>query len=196
MLYKWRSAISAKQWRVSVTSTVKQLPHRLPHSKDTEWHPQICIASLSTSYYSIVNATKISVRIHIFRQTWLSCHILDRSMAAAGFLLHQTCLVSLFSGALGISNPFSCLALSTNLIPLLVVLYISSSVSCAIRPFWINSGRYSFNCTYERYALYIILVLVAPPFAASKIWEASSVLLLYFIRINLWQALRVYIQAR
>jgi hypothetical protein len=29
------------------------------------------------------------------------------------------------------------------------------------------------------------LVLVAPPFAASKILEASSVLLLYFILINL-----------
>src|SRR5919198_4639991 len=85
-------------------------------------------------YYKISVATTISVRIHIFRQTWLSCHISDRWMAAAGFLLHQTCLVSLFSGALGISNPFSCLALSTNLIPLLVVLYISSSVSCAIRP--------------------------------------------------------------
>ena len=37
----------------------------------------------------------------------------------------------------------------------------------------------------EKLALYIILVLVAPPFAASKILEASSVLLLYFILIHL-----------
>src|SRR5918993_418633 len=79
----------------------------------------------------------------------------------------------------------NCLELSRNLIPLLVVRYISPSISRAMRPFLINIARYSFNCAYERNALYIILVLVAPPFAASKILEVSSVLLLYFIVINL-----------
>jgi hypothetical protein len=100
---------------------------------------QLCFTRMPppflSPYYQILNATKISVRIHIFRQTWSSCHILDRLMAAGDFLHHhQTCLVSLFSGALGMSNPLSCLELSTNLIPLLVVRY-TPSVSCAMRPF-------------------------------------------------------------
>ena len=147
-------------------------------------------------YYKILSATTISVRIHIFRQTWLSCHISDRWMAARGFLHHQTCLISLFSGALEASSPSSCLELSRNLRPLCVVRYVSPSILCAMRPFWINIARYSFNCAYERNALYIILVLVAPPIAASKISEVTSVLPLYFILINLWWATRLYMQAR
>lgn len=86
-------------------------------------------------YYQILKATTISVRIHIFRQTWSSCHILDRWMAAVDFLHHQTYLVILSSGALGVSNPAICLELSRNLNPLLVVRYISPSTSCDMRPF-------------------------------------------------------------
>ena len=92
-------------------------------------------AHYSRLYYQILSATTISVHIHIFRQTWSSCHISDRWMAAGDFLHHQTCLVSPSSGAPAVSNPFSSLVLSMNLIPLLVVRCFSPSTSCATRPF-------------------------------------------------------------
>src|SRR5918911_5367222 len=53
------------------------------------------------------------------------------------------------------------------------------------RPLSTNTARYSFSCAYDRYALYIIFVFVAPSlsFAASSICATISVLLLYFISI-------------
>src|SRR5918911_2099291 len=59
------------------------------------------------------------------------------------------------------------------------------STTCS-RPLSTNTARYSFSCAYDRYALYIIFVFVAPPslsFAASSICATISVLLLYFISI-------------
>src|SRR2546422_58600 len=49
--------------------------------------------------------------------------------------------------------------------------------------FSMSTARYSFNCAYDRKALYIILVFVTPPFAASRICAVMSVLLLYFMAI-------------
>src|SRR5918911_5195690 len=81
--------------------------------------------------------------------------------------------------------------------PFSAVLYIGLlfvvepfSTTCS-RPLSTNTARYSFSCAYDRYALYIIFVFVAPPrpspsmpsFAASSICATISVLLLYFISI-------------
>lgn len=66
-----------------------------------------------------------------------------------------------------------------NLSPFSVVLKICSEELKSSRPLIVRTLRYSFNWAYDRNALYIILVFVAPPLAASRICDMMSVLLLY-----------------
>lgn len=67
------------------------------------------------------------------------------------------------------------------LIPFSVVLYLCDPSSYSINPFCISSPRYSLICEKVKKALYMILVLDAPPLAASNINPIISDLLLYFI---------------
>jgi hypothetical protein len=107
-------------------------------------------------------------------------------MAAEDFLDRQTTLINLLLLLRNIrrADPPSCREGSSNLTPLLVVRLIPS-LSCAIKSFLVNNARYSFNCAYERKARYIILVLMAPTSAASKMRVASSVLLWCVVFLNL-----------
>jgi len=66
-------------------------------------------------------------------------------------------------------------------IPFLVVLKVCVPSSYCIKPFSTNSDKYSFNWLKDINALYINLVLVAPPpYAALKSSSIMSLLLLYF----------------
>ena len=73
-----------------------------------------------------------------------------------------------------------------NLSPFSVVLKICSEELKSSRPLIVRTLRYSFSWAYDRNALYIILVFVAPPLAASRICDIMSVLLLYRTSL-LWQ---------
>ena len=54
--------------------------------------------------------------------------------------------------------------------------------SHSINQFSNSIERYPFECTNDKKALYIILILVSSPFAASRIKDTISVQILYFIR--------------
>ena len=69
--------------------------------------------------------------------------------------------------------------------PFSVVLNNCVSSSYSNTCFSNRTVRYSFSWAYDRNALYIILVFVAPPLAASRINATISVLLLYFITMLL-----------
>src|SRR5918995_3435942 len=67
-------------------------------------------------------------------------------------------------------------------IPFAVVLYVIIPCSYSIKSSSTKDSKYSFMYSYDKTALYIIVVLVAPPpLAASKIASIISDLLLCFI---------------
>src|ERR671911_2704028 len=71
---------------------------------------------------------------------------------------------------------------SSKRIPFAVVLYVILPCSYSTNSSSTKDSKYSFMYSYDKTALYIIVVLVAPPpFAASKIAPIISDLLLCFI---------------